>query len=675
MRARALPITIALSLGCTRSSGIEDRIAALLARMSLEEKVAEMHGQAQTGTFDGTYHTPDNTRLAIPGFHMTDGSMGVSQGTGHASAFPCGAARGATFDPDLEQRIGEAMSREARAKGANVLLAPVINVLRHPSWGRAQETYGEDPYELGVMGSAFIRGAQQNVIASAKHFAANSIEDRRFTVDVRMDERTLREVYLPHFRRAVEAGVGSVMSAYNKVNGFYCSENVHLLHDILKGEWGFSGFVESDWVLGTHSATASPRAGLDIEMPEAIYYGDELIQAAQQGTVPISAIDDAVLRILRMKARFGILDGLPPVDPSEIESTAHHALALEAAEKAIVLLKNDRVLPLDRARLGSVVVVGPLASLANLGDELGSPAVDPSHAVSPLEGIMAHAGALRIDLVANSTLSAADVATVQAAGAAIVIAGLTDKDEGENTLRGWGDRLNLGLSKSAIAMIQAVAAANARTVVVLEGGSAITVEEWIDQVPGLLMAWYPGMEGGNAIAEVLFGDVNPSGKLPVTFPRSLDQLPPFVANQDEVQYGYYHGYRYVDQSGTSPRFPFGFGLSYTSFAFDQLAVDSSASTVSARVTNTGTVAGDEIAQLYVGFPGSKVDRPVRVLVGFSRVHLMPGEAKTVSFSVDPSDLAYWDTASAAFKVEPIELAVTVGSSSRDLPLAGKLAPH
>jgi beta-glucosidase len=653
-------------------ASVESRIDRLLPQMTLAEKVEQMHGTR----LDIGWATGANERLGIPPFQMLDGPRGVSLLAGHATAFPVGMARGATWDPALERQVGEAMGAELQSKGGNVLLAPVINILRHPGWGRAQETYGEDSFHLGSMAVDFVLGVQKHVIASVKHFAAYSIEDTRFSVDVNMDERTLREVYLPHFRRVVQvAHAGSVMTAYNKLNGHYCAENVHLVREILKDEWGFDGFVESDWALGTRSTVGSALAGLDIEMPSPIYYGDALVAAVESGAVPEANVDDSVRRILR--AKFCLqLDQPPPPLPNQVETPEHTALALQVEREAIVLLKNDRAaLPLDRSSVHAIAVVGPLADAANIGDT-GSSNVSPSSVVTPLAGLQSHAGGVAVQAIAGDPTTPANRSAIAAADAAVVVVGLTSADEGEG-LVGAGDRHQLALSADQQQLIRDVAAANARTVVVLEGGSAITVEGWIDDVPALLMAWYPGQEGGNAIAEVLFGDVNPSGKLPLTVPHSEADLPEFVSDPArlEVTYGYAHGYRYLDENGTEPRFAFGYGGSYTTFALGNLRIAKSTLApdgtleVSVDVTNTGAVAGDEVVQLYVAYPGSAVARDVKNLHAFQRVSLAPGETRTVPLRVPVADLAYWDVTTGAFVVEPMTYRVLVGTSSRDLPLA------
>ncbi|HEY8516925.1 MAG TPA: glycoside hydrolase family 3 C-terminal domain-containing protein [Candidatus Binatia bacterium] len=649
---------------------VEERVEDLLRRMTLEEKIEQMSG-LQMEAIDGLYHTPANERLGIPGFRMVDGPRGVR--AGETTAFPVGMARGATFDPDLERRVGEAIGVETLARGGNVILAPVVNLLRHPRWGRAQETYGEDTHHVGVMGAAFVEGAQRHVVASVKHYAVNSIENNRFTVSANLSERTLREVYLPHFHRVVRAGVGSMMAAYNRVNGVWCAEHELLLRRILKEEWGYDGFVESDWIFGMHDTVGSVRAGLDIEMPCAKVYGERLRQAVESGAVSEALIDDAVRRILRIMFRFDIYDGPLPLDPTIVACAEHTALAREVARKSIVLLKNDgALLPIDRTQTRRIALVGALADEKNLGDR-GSSYVSPPYAVTPRAAFEERAHGFTLDVVATDTPTAEDLARIAQADVAIVVAGLTYEDEGEGQVAA-GDRTRLELSDEHERLILDVARANPRTVVVLEGGSAIVVERWIDQVPAVLMAWYPGMEGGHAIAEVLLGEVAPSGRLPITFPRSEDQLPPWANDRDEVEYGFLHGYRLLDAAGEEPRFPFGFGLSYTTFAYRSLTLESDAIApdgvlrAHVEVANTGAVAADEVVQLYVGAQGSRVERAPRDLRAFERVHVAPGETATVVLEVPAAELAYWDEGAGAWRIEDVEYVAWVGGSSRDLPL-------
>jgi beta-glucosidase len=654
---------------------VEERLDGLLADMTLEEKVSQMHGAVlQRG-----WRTAAIERLGIPGLGMLDGPRGVSAiAGGVGTSFPVGIARGATFDPDLEERIGEAIGREVRAKGADVVLAPVVNIVRHPRGGRTQESYGEDTTHLGIMGTAFVRGAQRHVIASVKHFAVNSIENTRFVLDVGVDERALREVYLPHFQRTIERGhAASVMSAYNKVNGSYCAENTHLLHDVLKEDWGFRGFVESDWIVGTHSTVPSLTAGLDIEMPSGVFYADPLIEAVETGVVPAAAVDAAVRRVLRTQLCFR-LDTDPAVLDDTIPANAGHvSLARRVAEESLVLLKNDAsTLPLDRTQLASLAVVGTLADVENLGD-VGSSIVNPSAVVTLLVGIVGAAPAVTVTHVVGPPLDPADAAVVAAADAAIVVVGLTKDDEGEGFIT-HGDRDSLVLPRSQDDLVAATAVLNPRTIVVVEGSGPVLMP-WLDDVGAVLMAWYPGQEGGAAIAEALFGDVVPSGKLPLSFPRAEADLPPFDPVSLSVAYDYWHGYRHLDRLGVTPLFPFGFGLSYTTFAFTNLTA--APATVQAGghvritvdVTNTGAVTGTEVAQLYVGYQGSAVERAPRDLKAFTRVGLAPGETQTLVFDLPTADLAYYDVAAKAWVIEPITYAAWVGNSSRATPLTASFA--
>lgn len=674
-----LPLVV-LQLGCSDMAPgeledlsalpLEERVSAVLERMSLEEKIAQMHG-LQLAAIDQLFYTPENERLNIPSFRMVDGPRGLRAKS--ATAFPVGMARGATWNIELEEQVGKIIGLETAARGGNVLLAPTINLLRHPGWGRAQETYGEDSHHLAEMGIAFVRGAQQHVIASAKHFAANSIEDTRFEVSVNIDERSLREIYLPHFRRVVQdAKVGSVMSAYNRVNGVYCAENNLLLRQILKGEWGFDGFVESDWFLGTRSTEDSVMAGLDIEMPSPIFYGSKLLYAVEDGRVDRGLIDDSVRRILRKKYEFE-LDEPAEISLDVIESPEHRTLAQTVAEQAIVLLKNEAILPL--AKDDDLVVVGALADVANMGDE-GSSAVTPSSATSPWKGISALSG--QAELVASDTLSATDEERIAKAKTAVIIVGLTAANEGENIGDNGGDRDKLTLSAQQEKLIEQVASLNPRTVVILEGGSAITMP-WLDKPAAVMMAWYPGMEGGHAIANLLFGEVNPSGRLPISFPTDEAQLPAFDHTSDEVSYGFFHGYRHLDQQNLKPLFPFGFGMSYTSYSYESIALDSAGFDekgqlrVEVTLKNTGSRTGDEVVQLYVGLPHSRVMRAPRDLRAFARATLEPGERQTVQLHLQKRDLAYFDSQAKKWRIEAGDYRIEVGPHVGDLPLKGDLS--
>lgn len=609
-------------------------------------------------------------RLGIPPFRFTDGPRGIA--LDRSTCFPVSIARGASWDPELEERIGEAMGIEARARGADMVGAVCINLLRHPGWGRAQETYGEDPFLLGEMGAALVRGLQKHVMACVKHYACNSIEKSRFHVDVRVDERTLREVYLPHFHRCVREGAAAVMSAYNRVNGEYCSHNTLLLRRILKGEWGFKGMVISDFFLGTRNAVKAARGGLDVEMPFRRHFGRKLLRAVRRGEVPEKLIDEAVIRILRQKARFQRPEDPSLYHPGKTACRGHRGLALEAARKSIVLLSNrEGVLPLRKEDIRRLAVLGPLADKPNLGD-YGSSRVRPPYAVTPLQGIREKATPATEILHVHGVDPAEARKAARRADAVVIVVGLTARQEGEYIPPAGpgGDREDLRLRRGDEELILAAAEENERCIVVLEGGSAIVTEAWRERVPALLMAWYPGMEGGRALAEILFGEVNPGGKLPVTFPGNQDHLPPFDPRARRVEYGYFHGYRLLDKEGREAAFPFGFGLSYTTFRYSDLHLDAKnlspgrVLTVNFRVTNTGGREGDEVAQLYISCPGREAERPPKELKGFRRLHLKAGESREVSFSLSPEDLAFFHPERGEWALEEGEYRVMAGSSSR-----------
>ncbi|MCB9677738.1 MAG: glycoside hydrolase family 3 C-terminal domain-containing protein [Alphaproteobacteria bacterium] len=608
------------------AAAIEARIDGLIADLTDAEKVGLMAGDGFP-LANGAWPEHGIPSRGIPPLQLIDGPRGVSSAAGEMTSFPVGMARGATWDPDLEREVGAAIGREVRAIGASVLLAPTINVLRHPRWGRAQETYGESPVHIGAMGTAFVQGAQQHVLASVKHLAANSIEDTRYEVSVTLEPRVLREVYLPHFRQVVQEGrVASVMTAYNRVNGVYSAESAELL-GILHDEWGFQGFVESDWVFGTRSTLPSLDAGLHLEMPNGQFYGDALLEALQDGSADATRVDDAARRLLRARLCFG-LDTEPPVPDASIpESPEHVALARRVATEAVVLLKNDGALPLA----GSVAVLGPLADAPNLGD-VGSSATRSSHVVTVLEGLQA----------VGATFLEPDDAALATYDTAVVVVGLSADEEGE-AIGPHGDRVGLDLPPAHLALLEQVAAAHPRVVVVLIGGAAITAP-WEPDVEGLIMAWYPGMEGGHAVADVLTGAANPSGRLPHAWPVAEADLPPFDNTSLEVAYGPLHGQTWLDATGVPAHWPLGFGLSYTTFDYgSQTVADLGESwEVAVEVENTGAVAGAEVVQVYGSVPGSAWERPEALLVGFARVELATGERTTVRIEVPKHTLDVWD---------------------------------
>ena len=670
---------------------IEEKAEKLLAQMTLKEKIWQMSGDLHLFP-DGipmlwAYNrTPfpagENRRLNIPGIRFTDGPRGVV--LYNATCYPVSMARASAWDVEMEERIGDAIGVEARSMGANYFGGVCINLLRHPAWGRAQETYGEDPYLLGELGAALTRGVQRHIMACAKHYALNSIENARFKVDVQLDERTLREVYLPHFKRCVDEGIASIMSAYNKVNGEWCSHHAALLRRILKEEWGFQGFVLSDFAYAVHNAKEAALGGLDVEMPFFNHYRRNLKTLVRKGIVPERFIDEAVRRILRQKIRFAQVGEPERYSDKAVLCAEHIQLAREAAQKSIVLLKNEPastgeppLLPLDRNRIRRLAVIGKLANHANVGDR-GSSMVRPPYVVTPLHGLRNACGEMEVIYDRGNDIEQAQ-RTAQSADRVVMVVGYTHKDEGEYFKKPFlpvhgGDRDSLTLHPHDEALIQAVSAANPSIVVVMIGGSAIVTEAWRRKAPALLMAWYGGMEGGNALADVLFGNVNPSGKLPCTFPESSAQLPFFDKDAETIQYGYYHGYRLLEKEQQTVAFSFGFGLSYTQFFYSNLSISRTLFTtaeeakVAIDITNTGLRAGEEIVQLYTGCQGSKNDHPHKVLRCFQRVALQPGQKKTVIFNLKVSDLAYYDVIRQQWQVEAARYTIFAGPSSNDKDL-------
>ena len=656
---------------------------ALMARMSLAQKINEIRGR-QPQPIDGLYYAGGDESVGIEPWKMVDGPRGAR--TGNATAFPVAIARAASFDVDLERRVGMAIGLEVAAKGGNVLLAPTINLLRHPGWGRAQETYSEDPHHTGAMGAAFISGAQNHVLTSPKHFALNNLENTRFELSAEIDARSLHEVYLPHFKRCVvEARAASVMSAYNKVGGRHCGEHPELLDEILRGDWGFLGFVESDWFLGVRSTAPSLNAGLDIEMPTGFRFGDdELEEALASGEVSEEVIHRNARRSVYQKlawqlSRDGVAGKARP-DPAVVECEEHVALAREAAEKSIVLLKNaGEVLPLAPEAGVRVAVVGDLADSINLGDR-GSSMVTSSSVTLPLQGIRACAGAATVEYFASD----ADFSRLADFDVAVVVAGLTYRDEGEfipmaqkeaedGELARGGDRETLDLPPEQRDLIERAAAAAKLTVVVLQGGSAILVGDWIDRVDALLMAWYGGREGGHALARVLFGEVSPSGRLPVSVPREMDHLMPWDVTALSVEHGLLHGYRWLDHHGHEPEFPFGFGLGYTSFELANLQLVRAGDGFRCHVDvcNTGPRGGATIVQLYVSCRDSKVFRVEKELKGFGRIDLEAGATATLEVDVRDEALCFYDADARSWQLEDCRYVFHLGHSSLDLPLSAE----
>lgn len=640
-------------------------------------------------------------RLGIPGIRFSDGPRGVV--IGRSTSFPVTMARAASWDPELEARVGRAMGLEGRALGANYSSAVCVNLLRHPAWGRAQECYGEDPVLIGRMGAGLTRGLRENVMACVKHFALNSIENARFRVDVTVDEHALHEVYLPHFRRVVDAGVDSVMSSYNSINGHWADEQEVLLSDILRDEWGFAGFVTSDWVFGVHDPIVSLAAGMDVELPLRNLRAKALPAALRAGRISWSLVQRSGRRILATQLRHAASRSNAEPPASVVASPEHRGLARRVAVRGMVLLQNDPVgaepvLPLDSSVLRRVAVVGHLATQANLGDR-GSSLVRPPTVSTPLDGLREALPRVQLDHASGSDIGAA-AALAADADAAIVVVGLGPDDEGEclvNTdpdamkvlgfpftsrLVGWlaeravssrrgGDRARLSLTMRAEQLIAAVAQRNPRTVVVLVGGSAITMERWRQRVPAILMAWYPGMEGGRAIADVLLGHREPGGRLPLVIPANELDLPFFDSEANEITYDAWWGQRLLDRTGAATAFRFGHGLGYTTFdvTLTEHRVGDEAGTAVARVCNVGLRPGATVAQVYAWNGDAKPAVPQ--LIGFRRVELDPGRQADVAIELDLGPVLQRDPLSRQWSRRPGSWRIDVGQVSPAEPGAGR----
>ncbi len=676
---------------CTKQYRLSytERAKKIVAQMSLEEKVYLMSGRASVEenaeafshpTADNHYNVypypaGGNETYGVPELKFCDGPRGVV--VEKSTCFPVTMARGATFDIDLESRVGEAIAREIRAYGGNYFGGVCINLPYNPGWGRSQEVYGEDDFHLGIMGQALVEGIQKhNVIACIKHFAFNSMENGRFTVSVQADKRTEREVYLRHFERCIKAGAASVMSAYNSYQHTMCGQQKYLLTDVLKGEWDFDGFVVSDFMWGTKHTTRAANAGLDVEMCDTHFYGENLVHAVRAGEVPESKIDDAVLRIIRTLLAFTEAEDPEEYPRKQVACLDHIALAKEVAEKSMTLIKNDNhTLPFNKATAKKVAILGTLGNVENIGDH-GSSRVFPPYVVTPLAGVTKLLPESEVVYYSGEDLEHAR----QIAGEAdvvIVVAGYNHSDEGEyiapsddeGFLAQGGDRIkSLGLKAEEIALIQAVSKVNEQMAVVLIGGNMMMIEEWKAAAPAILMAYYPGMEGGTVIAETLFGDVNPGGKLPFVIVKQESDLPAVDWEATDITYNYYHGYAKLDKEGVAPSVPYGYGLSYTNFEMTDVnfKVDGDNVIACCKVKNTGEAAGDEVVQFYVGFSNSSIDRPVKTLRGFKRVSLEIGESKTVEIVCPIEELTWFGE--NGWELEQMEYDAYLGSSSADADL-------
>ena len=637
-------------------------------------------------------------RLGIPGIRFTDGPRGVALGA--STAFPVAIARAGTWDPAVERSVADAIAAEARAQGANLWAGICLNLAYAPGWGRAQESYGEDPVLLGAMGAAAVQGANPWVLSCAKHFALNSMEEARFRVDVRVAEDVLREVFLPHFRTVVEAGVDCVMSAYNSVNGSWAGQNRHLLTDILRGDWGFTGFVMTDFIWGLRDPIGSVAAGQDLEMPFRQQRAATLAEALAHGSLKRSDVERAAGRQLSAQIRLA-LRACPDPPAGVVASAEHRRLARKTACRAAVLLRNQAgdgipALPLEEASLSRVAVLGRLADRPNQGD-VGSSRVSPPSSVTILDGLRERLGAKLVHIAGSDPAAAA--AAARGADAAVVVVGLSSVDEGESMIgvdaastqllggiarfrpvaailvrlaarvarlkEFGGDRRDLRLHDEDVALIRAVAAVNARTVVVVIGGGTIVLDPWDADVAAVLLAWYPGMEGGHAIADVLLGDAEPAGRLPMAIPHRQADLPEVDWGATAVTYGRWWGQRKLDRDGVPAAYPLGFGLGYTTFGLADLEVgELGGERFSATVTvaNTGANAGRHVVQIYV-LQTADTGRTVHHLVGFHSVPLEPGASQRVVVDCSIRPVQRW--AGDGFTLSAQDITVQAASHAGD----------
>ena len=653
-------------------------IKALVAQMTLEEKAGLCSG-------DDFWHTKAVERLSIPRTMVSDGPHGLRKQDEKADhlgvndsikavCFPTACAAAASFDPELITRMGEAIGDSCQHERLSVVLGPAVNIKRSPLCGRNFEYYSEDPYLAGRMACAMIHGVQsRGVGTSIKHFAADNQEHRRLSSSSDADERTLREIYFPAFEMAVKREQPwTVMCSYNRLNGVYASENPWLLTDVLRKEWGFKGYVMSDWG-AVSDRVAGVAAGLDLEMPASDGVNDEKIVAAvRAGQLDEALVDQACERILNIV--FRSLESARPDTPWDME--AQHALAADIAADCMVLLKNEEsILPLNKA--DKVAFIGEFAKKPRYQGG-GSSHINSFRITSALEAakglnvVYAQGYSVERDEATDAMITEA-VAAAKAAKVAVVFAGLPDSYESEGY-----DRTNMRMPECQNQLISAVAAANPNTVVVLHNGAPVEMP-WIDQVKGVLEAYLGGQAVGEATVRVLFGDVNPSGHLAESFPLKLSDNPSYLyfggeGNRTEYREGVFVGYRYYDKKEMPVLFPFGHGLSYTSFAYSNLRLsqgamrDDETQTVTVTVTNTGSRFGKAVAQLYVGGRDGDWIRPVRELRGFRKVALQPGESKDVSFTLDKRCFALWNEQIHDWYVPAGQYEIAVGDSSRNLPL-------
>jgi beta-glucosidase len=687
----------------------DERASMVLKELTLDEKISLVHGEGMPGWGKprpneylgngGAGFVLGVERLGIPMIQISDAAYGVRMSAAngrYSTALPSDLASAASWDPQAACEYGALIGRELRAQGYNMSLGGGTNITREPRNGRTFEYLGEDPILAGTLVGSRIKCEQaQHVIGDIKHYAANDQESGRNEVNVLIGKRALQETDMLAFHIGIDIGdPGAVMCSYNAINNDYACENKYLLTDVLKKSWKFKGFVVSDWG-ATHSVVKASAAGLDNEEPEDLFYGEPLKKAVQDGKVPVAELDEHVRRVLRAEFASGIVDF--PKNRSVVDIERGWETARQIAEQSSVLLRNEKnLLPLDRAKVHSIALVGAHADEAMMSGG-GSAQVDPPGATppawkahvwfpsSPLKAISAKVPGATIKFESGENPNATAALAKQSDVVIVFAHQWTSEDF---------DLPNLSLPDNQDALIDQVASANPRTIVVLETGSAVTMP-WLDKVAGVLEVWYAGSKGADAVANILFGDVNPSAKLPMTFPRTEADLPhpklivppPGATGLEavmksgeakptfEVHYdeGLKVGYKWYDAEKKTPLFPFGFGLSYTTYAYSDLKVKPGKNTsLTFTVKNTGSRPGAEIAQVYAALPAEAGEPPKR-LVGWSKVHLAAGESKEVTVSVDHAYLSIFDEQAEGWKLMPGSYSFMVGGSSQDFPLSQKVA--
>jgi len=667
----------------------ERRAALLIQAMTLDEKLTLVHGAAPCGDVwtdpcanpvkEYVGYFPPNARLGIPAITMSDGRAAVENGARDVTLFPVAVQVASSWDTSLMNQFGHALGQEQRIKGTSVMLGPTIDVVRVPEWGRIFETYGEDPYFNAQMAVAEINGIQsEGPLADANmYLMMNQEKNRDGGQNTLVDERTMQEIYIPPFAAAIQqAHVGTFMCAYVKTNGVYSCENPYLLTDVLRTQFHFDGWVMSDWG-ATHSTIPAFNAGQDQQTPDSAFFGEKLKQAILAGQVTQQTLDTHVLHVLTPIFRAGMFDRPNPTTltgkwTADARSPQHDALARTLAEQGAILLKNaSNTLPLSVAQ--SIAILGKAGSSAPKVETNTSEGVAP-YIVSPLDGIRHRTSAKVTSYDGTDPAAAADLA--RHADIALVFVE-THESEGD-------DRDNLSLPDNQDALISAVAAANPHTIVLLNTGGAVLMP-WVDQVSGIIQAWYPGQEEGNALAALLFGDVNPSAKLPLTFPRTASAQPlttkeqwPGVNGSSTYSEKLNIGYRWFDSTNNTPLFPFGFGLSYTTFQLSHLAADAAKAptqvTLHLDVTNTGQRPGAEVVQIYVAHPPANGEPPHQ-LRAFAKVQLQPGQTKPVTLTLDAQSFSTFDESKHQWLVRPGTYQILAGTSSRDLPLQTTITIH